>query len=111
MTTQQFKDVMSTYKKGTYISMVWETITPNGRKVSKGVVRFTDVEIKTNKQGEEYIVARITKNNKLHTHTTYFNNLGEEISKEEYVSNNKTYNITDYFAKHLKHIIQLRQCA
>lgn len=107
MTKQEFESIMTTYKKGTYISMLWETVTTKGRKVSKGVVRFTNTEVKTNKQGEEYVVARITKNNKQHTHTTYFNMQGDEIEKGEYEANNKTYNITDFFAKHLENIIQL----
>lgn len=107
MTRKEFESIMATYKKGTYISMMWETITNNGRKVSKGVVRFTNIEVKTNKQGDDYVVARITKNNKQITHVTYFNAQGEEIEKGEYEANNKNYNITDFFAKHLENIIQL----
>lgn len=107
MTKVEFEKIMANYKKGTYISMMWEALNNNGRKVSKGVVRFTNVEIKVNKKGEEYIVARITKNNKHHAHVTYFNYNGDEISKAEYEVDEKSYNITDYFAKHLDNIISL----
>lgn len=107
MTKDEFENIMREYKKGTYISMMWETVNKNGRKISKGVVRFTSKEVNVNKKGEEYITARITKNTRQHTHVTYFNNNGEKITKSEYEALNGSYEITDFFRKHLDDIIQL----
>ena len=109
MERQQFEMIMLNYKKGTYVHMVWETVGKAGDvKLSSGVVRFTDIEVKTSKEGYDYITARITKNKKVRPHITYYNADGIIISKEDYEANNKTYQITDYFNKRLENIISLR---
>lgn len=107
MKKQEFEAIMATYKKGTYIRMVWETIEDNGRKISSGVVRFTSKDVKVSKKEVEYVTARITKSPKHHTKVIYFNEQGVECTKGEYESKNQTYQITDFFAKHLKNIISL----
>lgn len=108
MTEQQFNEVMSTYKKGTYIKMMWQTLSENGYKLSQGVVRFTDITIKYNSRGEAYVIARTTKNKRLIVHTQYFDNAGTKISKQKYEANNPKFIIVDYMAKHLDDIISLR---
>ena len=109
MERQQFEVIMLNYKKGTYIHMLWETVGKAGDvKKSSGVVRFTNVEVRTSKDGYDYVTARITKNKKVKPHITYYNAEGVIISKEEYEANNQTYQITDYFNKRLDDIISLR---
>lgn len=109
MTKEEFYCIMCDYKKGTYVHMRWETIGKAGDvKLSDGVVRFTNIEVKTSKAGYDYVIARITKNKRVKPKVTYFNNCGIEISKEEYEANNVICKIDDYFAKRLENIISLR---
>lgn len=109
MERQQFETIMLNYKKGTYIHMVWETVGKAGDvKLSDGIVRFTNIEVKTSKAGYDYVTARITKNKRVKPKVTYYNADGVIISKEEYEANNVICKIDDYFAKRLENIISLR---
>lgn len=107
MTKLEFEKALAHYKKGTYIRMIWRTVSENGHKISSGIIRITNPEVKTNKEGIDYALFRITKNNKLRAKVHYYNLSNEEITKEEYAIGNEIYNITDFFAKHLEDIIQL----
>lgn len=105
MNANNFKIILNDYRKGTYISMIWKSESPEGfLKVSKGVVRLTNKEVLTSKNGTDYAIFRITKNHKHRVKSKYFLN-GVEITKKEYEQHNKKYNISDYFAKHLDDII------
>lgn len=105
MQRKEFENKMKTYRKVTYISMVWQTIKGTYAKVTKGVVRITNKDVLTNKNGEDYVSLRVTKNSHRKANVRYFNN-GVEITQAEYENaNGKSSTISDYFSKHLKDIV------
>ena len=106
MDKKQFEGIMNTKRKGVYMLAQWQQVNLNGIKISTGVIRMTNHEVKTSKEGNDYVNFRITKNPNHHIKTIYFNHNGEQITKEQYGEN--SYTVTDWFRKRLEDVIYIK---